>query len=262
MVAMEDKADALQDMMEQQLELQEMKRQGVAPERPVYHHVLMPGPPGTGKSTVARAIADAMSLIGVTKSNKFMRVTPTEIVGTAVGETEERQKELLKQLDGGVLLIDEAHQFDNNAYSRTFFRGLIDKMADPDFQGVIIFAGYPEQLKKLSELDPGFTERVSNVLRFRQYTADEMAEIGYQYIARQKFAFKSQKAKDAWEDAAELISQDPNHASGRSVENMIKYANNARTRRIRGKGLNITEARKFTESDFKNAMEQWRQRDL
>lgn len=241
----------------QQMELERIK-EGLKP-RKARKHILMIGPQGTGKTTVATGIAEIMSLLGVTKSTKVVSVKPTDLEGEYLGVATERLNEKLKETDEGVLLVDEAHQFNNNEFTQNAARALVEPLSNPNLKTVVLFAGYPEEMEKMfREVDPGLRSRFPYRLDFKRANADELFEIAEVQMRGNQVSNKDKKAERQMEIAIDAISEDPEHASGRDVQSLIRYALDSNAQRWSKDRKTPKDV--FTAEDWKYAEAQMRNR--
>lgn len=253
MIGMEHVASQLEDLIAHQEEIAEMKAAGMKIPPQESPNLLMVGPPGTGKSTVAEALGEAYSLLGVTKSNKVVSKHPSELVGTAVGDSQENTLKALKDADQGVLVIDEAHQLMKSPYGRAVLDTLMVPMADKSNKTVVVFAGYPEHIDKLLEHDPGLKSRFPDRLEFNSFSPDDLSEITRRNVAAHGNV-QDEDAEVAMDEAMDLIASTPGNANVRDANNMLAYANKARRQRST-KSTPLKERLVLNEGDWIAAQE-------
>lgn len=151
-------------------------------------HFLFKGNPGTGKTVVARLVAEYLKAVGYLTEGHLVEVDRSGLVGQYIGETAIKTMDKVKAAMGGVLFVDEAYSLARGG-EQDFGREAIDTLvkAMEDYQGkfVIIFAGYPDEMDELLEVNPGLRSRISQEFTFEDYTSDEMVEIS-NLIARGK----------------------------------------------------------------------------
>jgi replication-associated recombination protein RarA len=221
-----------------------------------FHHMMMSGPPGTGKTTVADDLAGVLYDLGVIKEHKMYPTHASDLVGQYTGEAQANMLEALKKAKGGVLFIDEAHQLAKDQFGQRALQTLIKPMADPDFDTVVIFAGYPDQLKELYKVDEGLRSRIPTDLKFKRFNQEELKDFAMIELDKDRRNLKiSGQAEDALDDAMEVIASNPNHASMRDVNNLLNDANDARINRNKAnKKKPIKNRTALTASDIGHAL--------
>lgn len=159
------------------------------------HHMVFAGDPGTGKTTVAKLVAQALFEIGAIPENKCMEVPASQLVKGYVGQTGAHVEEVLKKALGGVLFIDEAYELmvrdGQNTFNNDAIAVLLRYMEDHRGSLVVIAAGYEKEMREFLASNVGLTRRFQWVA-FEDYTPDEMAEIFISMAGKYKegFAFR------------------------------------------------------------------------
>lgn len=144
------------------------------------YHMVFAGDPGTGKTTVAKIVAQALFEIGAIPENKCTEVAADSLVKGFVGQTAEHMRSVLDGALGGVLFIDEAYELtvkDNqNSFNSDVLSVLIRYMEEHRDNLVVIAAGYEKEMKEFLASNVGLTRRFQWV-SFTDYTPDEMSVI-------------------------------------------------------------------------------------
>jgi SpoVK/Ycf46/Vps4 family AAA+-type ATPase len=157
-------------------------RQGLASQPPVRHFVFT-GPPGTGKTTVARILGRIFAALGLLVRPEVVEAHRADLVGEHLGSTAIKTGKLIDSALGGVLFIDEAYSLYNPGYSGGDAYGaeavatLLKRAEDDRERLVIVLAGYPADMDRFLRSNPGLSSRFSVRISFPSYTPGELAEI-------------------------------------------------------------------------------------
>jgi len=144
-------------------------------------HMAFLGNPGTGKTTVARMVADILYNLGYIKQNKLIEVTSKDLVAEYVGQTAGKTMGVVERAMGGVLFIDEAYTLatvnSQNSYNGEAIATLIKAMEDYRDEFVVIFAGYTKEMQAFLDSNSGIISRIGYTFEFDDYTDDELVDI-------------------------------------------------------------------------------------
>ncbi len=157
-------------------------RQGLASQPPSRHFVFT-GPPGTGKTTVARIIGRIFAALGLLVRPEVIEAHRGDLVGEHLGSTAIKTSKLIDSAMGGVLFIDEAYALHNDAYSGGDAFGseavatLLKRAEDDRERLVIVLAGYTDDMDRLLRSNPGLASRFSTRIAFPSYTGAELSQI-------------------------------------------------------------------------------------
>lgn len=141
-------------------------------------HFVFAGNPGTGKTEVAKILANEFYRIGILETPKVVFKSAGDFIKGYMGHSEENVKKEFHNALGGILVIDEAHQLaKKNSYGPQVLETLVPLMENHRNDIVVVLAGYPGHLSELYTIDPGLGGRLSQKVEFRDYYAEELLEI-------------------------------------------------------------------------------------
>jgi SpoVK/Ycf46/Vps4 family AAA+-type ATPase len=165
------------------------ERQGLASQPPARHFVFA-GPPGTGKTTVARILGRVFAALGLLVRPEVIEAHRADLVGEHLGATAIKTSKLIDSALGGVLFIDEAYALHNEAYSGGDAFGseavatLLKRAEDDRDRLVVVLAGYTEDMDRLLRSNPGLASRFSTRIAFPSYSAPELSAIARSIAAQ------------------------------------------------------------------------------
>lgn len=146
-------------------------------------HTVLIGNPGTGKTTIARIIAQLYKALGILERGHLVETDRQGLIAGYVGQTAEKTAKKIKEAEGGVLFIDEAYALTQKNAGRQGDFGdeaiqtLLKRMEDQRGEFFVFVAGYPDQMDDFLKANPGLSSRFDKILRFDDYSAEELLEI-------------------------------------------------------------------------------------
>lgn len=210
-------------------------------------HAVFTGPPGTGKTTVARLYGELLHAMGLLANGQFSEVGRSDLVVGYIGQTATNTREKFTAALGGVLFIDEAYSLAQTGGSHTDFgeeaiNELVPLMENHRHDIAVIVAGYTDQMDEFLDTNPGLKSRFSSVIEFPSYSTDEMMEIIARSIAAQQ-RVATAEAMCAIRDHFEAVPRDKNFGNGRDARRFLDEVVGAIANRVIASGDMSTQAR-------------------
>ncbi|KRC64044.1 hypothetical protein ASE12_04275 [Aeromicrobium sp. Root236] len=245
---------------------QARERAGLQAQR-LTEHLVFTGPPGTGKTSVARDIAQLYRALGVLRRDDVIEVDRSKLVGQVLGATALKTAAVVESALGGVLFIDEAYSLQQSglmggdAFGSEALETLIKLIEDHRGDLVVIIAGYPREMQELLSSNPGLRSRFTTTIAFRAYTPDELVAISGMIAADNGDVVDRDAALsflDIYIDVERRELTDT-LGNGRLARNLVERAARYRDLRLFGNGdpgeLSAEELSRLTRDDIDAA---WR----
>jgi len=148
-------------------------------------HLVFTGNPGTGKTTVARMVADLYKALGILKKGHVVEADCSKLIAAYIGQTPIKTRRLCEEARGGVLFIDEAYGLSGHqhqGYGPEAIETLLKFMEDNRGEIVVIVAGYPQEMQGFLDANPGLRSRFDVVIDFPDYSTEELVSIFDLYL--------------------------------------------------------------------------------
>ena len=225
----------------------------------VSYHLVFYGSPGTGKTTVARIVGRIYKDLGVLKKGHTVETDRAGLCGQYVGQTGPKTDSVIAKALDGVLFIDEAYslvpEHAENDYGQEAISTLLKRMEDDRDKLVVIIAGYPNEMKRFIESNPGLQSRFTRYINFPDYSEQELFDIFNLYLRKNQYTIT--------DDAAELLKDNLNYAvahktknfgNARFVRNIFERAIEQQANRLSAKrSIKDEELSLLTKEDIENA---------
>ena len=174
------------------LQVQALRKRSGLPEVATSQHLVFLGNPGTGKTTIARLLAQMYRAMGLLKRGHLVEVDRAGLVGQWVGSTALKTDRVIRRALDGVLFIDEAYALAPESERLDFgpeaVETLLKRMEDFRERLVVIVAGYPRLMERFLASNPGLRSRFSREIFFPDYTTDELLAITRGFVAQHRYS--------------------------------------------------------------------------
>jgi SpoVK/Ycf46/Vps4 family AAA+-type ATPase len=210
------------------------------PKRIIPFSFVFEGPPGCGKTTVARKIGKLYRQMGLLATDEVVEVSAQNMIAEYLGQTPTKTRAVLKRALGKVLVIDEAYrlagQQSSHGYAAEARDELVDAMTKPQFEGklVIILAGYSSSMAIMLTQNPGLASRFPNHIRFQSLSPKACTQLLKKRIGEYGVAATFNEKEPNLYILFKRLGATNNWGNGRDVESIAKEAVGQAFEKIKG----------------------------
>ena len=241
------------------VKIQQMRKSRGLSVSNISYHCVFTGNPGTGKTTVARIVAEIYKDLGVLKKGHLVETDRSGLIGEYVGQTAPKTNAIIDSALDGVLFIDEAYslvQGGQNDYGMEAISTLLKRMEDDRECLIVILAGYSKEMEEFINSNSGLQSRFNRYIEFPDYTSSELMQI-FNFIAKNNDYNLSEEAlariASVITDAVE--HKDANFGNARFVRNLFEKIITQQANRITEESKITNEMlAKIEEIDIINAI--------
>lgn len=208
----------------------------------ISYHCVFSGNPGTGKTTVARILANIFKELGILKSGHLVETDRSGLVAEYVGQTAVKTNKIIDSALDGVLFIDEAYTLvgGQNDYGKEAIATLLKRMEDDRERLIVILAGYSEDMEEFINSNPGLRSRFNRYIKFPDYTSAELFDI-FQLNASKNEYIINEEANQYLKKRLDIVVQNKQKDFGnaRYIRNYFELAIEHQANRLAA-DLNLT----------------------
>lgn len=222
--------EAIKDQIQTLTNFLRMERQreeaGLPTTKPSLHMAFV-GNPGTGKTTVARIVAEIYGALGVLEKGHLVETDRSGLVAEYAGQTGPKTNAKIDEALDGVLFIDEAYtlidESGQDQYGREAVQTLLKRMEDQRDRLVVILAGYPNEMTKMIRSNPGLSSRVGTTMHFDDYPPEALCRIFELIANKAKYTLPTESRRRLLRGFTYLyIGRDRHFGNGRCSRNSFE----------------------------------------
>ena len=213
-------------------------------------HYVFTGNPGTGKTTVARIMADVFRTLGILSRGQLVEADRSKLVAGFSGQTAIKTNQLIDSAMGGVLFIDEAYTLksgDGDSFGAEAIDTLLKRLEDDRGKFICIVAGYTDNMHDFIDTNPGLKSRFTQTIHFEDYTPDELTQIFINLAKAKNFTVDEESQAAVHRQFEQLyLRRDKNFGNAREARRIFDAAIERQSQRL----MNQMGSADFKEDDM------------
>ena len=199
-------------------------------------HYVFTGNPGTGKTTVARIMANVFRSLGILSRGQLVEADRSKLVAGFAGQTAIKTNQLIDSAMGGVLFIDEAYTLkssDQDSFGAEAIDTLLKRLEDDRGKFICIVAGYTDNMHEFINTNPGLKSRFTQTIHFEDYTPDELTEIFLNLAKAKNFTLDAETKGALHRQFEQLyLRRDKNFGNAREARRIFDQAIERQSQRL------------------------------